>query len=325
MAEDRISSSGTRIPDRGWKRWTPRLLAGAVGMILLAAGLLKSTEMEIFIRQIRDYGIISPPFLLVVVAWGLIVAECVLGTALMTGFLPRITIPVSALLILLFLCATAWAWLTGVTGDCGCFGSWISRTPGEALLEDLVLLAALFPAWLRSRFSPGPSPRPGYFAVAAALLVGLFVPLAFGIPFSSVNSSQEGGMNIGRELSGVQGLDHADLSSGEYLMVLIETDCPHCRESVEKLNILAEDKEAPELIALCPNDEEQVMMFRDQFQPAFPVARIDRDTFWRLLGDGDIPRTILVRNQEVLKVWNHDIPGRGDIMDPTSYPYRSLQ
>lgn len=48
-----------------WRLWVPRLLAGAVGLILLTAGLLKTAEMELFIRQIRDYGIISQPIFLI--------------------------------------------------------------------------------------------------------------------------------------------------------------------------------------------------------------------------------------------------------------------
>jgi hypothetical protein len=42
-----------------WRFWVYRLPAGAVGVILLIAGLLKATDMELFIGQMGDYGIIS--------------------------------------------------------------------------------------------------------------------------------------------------------------------------------------------------------------------------------------------------------------------------
>lgn len=296
------------------KRWLPRLLAGAVGLILLIAGLVKSTEMEIFIRQIRGYGIISDHTVLIVIAWGLTVAECVLGTALVTGFLPGITIPVSAFLMFIFLCATAWAWLTGVAEDCGCFGSWISRSPGEALLEDLLLLAALFPAWWGRRRRPVHPARLGYVSVSAAFLIGLCLPPAFGIPFSPSEPSPETRMDIRQELSGVQGIGPVEVKNGRRLVVLMETDCTHCRESVMELNFLAGEKEIPEMIALCPNDEEQVRLFRDQFRPVFPVGRVTGNTFWRLLGDGEIPRTMLLQDGNVLRVWDHKIPDMEEVV-----------
>ena len=55
-----------------WRLLVHRLLAGAVGVILLTAGVLKATDMELFIGQIRDYGIISQSIVLTLSAWGLI-------------------------------------------------------------------------------------------------------------------------------------------------------------------------------------------------------------------------------------------------------------
>ena len=55
-----------------WHTRAPRLLAGAVGIVFLAAAVLKSTDMELFIREIQDYGIISHPLAIMLSAWGLI-------------------------------------------------------------------------------------------------------------------------------------------------------------------------------------------------------------------------------------------------------------
>lgn len=317
--EGKISSPTPKVSGEGWKKWTPRLLAGAVGLIFLFAGILKSTEMEIFIRQIRGYGIISHHGLLVIIAWGLVVAEYVLGTALVIGFLPRITIPISAFLLFIFLCATGWAWLTGVTEDCGCFGTWISRTPGEALIEDLLLLAALVAARLGKRPSPGLPRRLSSYTVLAAFLIGVLLPPISGIPFSPVNPTPDEKMNIGPELSGIQGLNSIDLRNGWFLVVLFKTDCPHCQDSVINLNYLAEERETPELVALCPDDEEQILWFRNQFQPVFPLGRVTDKAFWRLLGDGDVPRTLLVKDRKVLKVWDYEIPEAADITEALNH------
>ena len=67
MAQNKISSLIKTSAAKGWLFWISRFLSGAVGLILLISGLLKSTYMEIFIQQIRAYGIISHDVSLIVV------------------------------------------------------------------------------------------------------------------------------------------------------------------------------------------------------------------------------------------------------------------
>jgi hypothetical protein len=66
-----------------WHLWVYRLPAGAVGLILLITCLLKATDMELFVGQIRDYVIISQRIVLTLSTWGLIALECTLGVGLL--------------------------------------------------------------------------------------------------------------------------------------------------------------------------------------------------------------------------------------------------
>ena len=134
----------------------PRLLAGAVGFIFLTAGVLKSTDMELFIGQIRDYGIISQGIVLTLSAWGLISLECVLGVGLLIFYRPRLIFSLTTMLLLIFVVVTSWAWLTGATENCGCFGAWLRRSPGEAVIGNVMLLAATALAWVGRRHSEKP-------------------------------------------------------------------------------------------------------------------------------------------------------------------------
>jgi hypothetical protein len=90
MSEKDVTSSHGTFKTPVWRWWTPRLLSGAVGLILLAAGLVKAMDMELFIRQIMDYGIVSERLLLILSAWGLIALECALGVALLVFYRPRL-------------------------------------------------------------------------------------------------------------------------------------------------------------------------------------------------------------------------------------------
>jgi hypothetical protein len=301
------------VKAKGWQWWVIRLLAGALGLILLTAGLLKGTNIELFIRQIRYYGIISQYLVLTGSAWGLIVVECTLGTALLVFYRPRITVPMTTILLLIFVGLNSWAWMNKTTGDCGCFGAWLKRTPGQGALEGLIMLASLVPARVWKKRFQGSATRAKAVAVVIACLVGLVLPLASGFPVSKIKQFQwrTDKMELGRlEINGIK---NVDLSRGDYLVILMDTDCQHCREAIPELNGLAEVKGIPNLIALTPNGDTQRKKFIEAFQPAFPVVQIREDDFWRLLGEGNVPRIMLLHDRRVQRIWDGKVPDEAEI------------
>ena len=294
--------------------WGPRILYGAVGLVLLTAGILKALEMEIFIRQIKDYGIISNSLLLLISAWGLVMAECTIGMSLLISFRPKITIPLATSLLGLFLWATAFAWITGTTDDCGCFGAWLERSPGEAMIEDLILIIALIPAWfMKSQPSAGFSGIKRWaFMLTCGL--GLMLPLVSGPSIFQIYGFQHRVEENNEQLFELKGFDKADLDVGVYLFVLMDTDCNHCSDSIPELNFIARESANFSVIALTTNDEGKRKSFINDFNPVFPVLQIGEDDFWRLLGDEDIPKTILVRNRRIIKEWRLGVPDIDEIL-----------
>ncbi len=293
---------------RGWRSNVPHLIAGVVGIVLLSAAFIKMTDMDLFIRQLKDYGIISNYLLLSINARALIALECTLGIGLLLFYRPKLTLLLTSALFLTFVGATGWAWLTDATKDCGCFGAWVKRTPGEAVIEGLILLALTLIAWGISRPARKPEARSKAWAIAAACLAGLVLPLAFGSPLTRTEPIQTG---TGEFLLGdlqIDGLDSIDLAHGDYLLILVDTDCSHCRDAVAALNWLAEDPDLPEIIGLSSNNVDQLEKFRKDLQVIFPIGHIAEEDFWRLLGDGNVPRTFLVRDRVVQEVWDIEIP-----------------
>ena len=136
--------------------------------------------------------------------------------------------------------------------------------------------------------------------------------LVFGFSISQ-NNLFKPESNIRQDILEIQGLDHVDLEHGTYIFVLMGTDCLHCREAVEDLNILVQEADFAELIALCTDSEDQIKIFKQEYQPIFPIRKIAENDFWRLLGEGDTPRVILVCDQRLLKVWNVNIPGIDEV------------
>lgn len=278
------------------------LCARLIGAILIAAAMTKVPDMDSFIRQLHGYGIISEHRLLAMGAWAAIAAEFTLGAALLVLYRPRISLPGAMALFVIFSASSAWALMTGATEDCGCFGEMIKRTPGEALIESLVMLAVTFAAYLahrRKTFSR--SPLKAWF-VFAALLAGLGLPLIFGFSFTPADSEA---MDL--SLFDIRSLDPIDLHSPEYLLILMDTECPECLQKIGLINTLTASVDLP-VIALTLNDEEQRRKFAFEFEPEFPVGQIPDKLFWRLLGEGDIPRTIHVRDFRMSHYWDQKIP-----------------
>jgi hypothetical protein len=213
-------------------------------------------------------------------------------------------------LLLIFAGVTGWAWLTGATTDCGCFGTWLKRTPQEAALEALTLLIATLLAWVGLRHLQPSQTRAKTWTVSIACLIGLTLPLVFGFPLSRINQAEwkVGQMELG-DLE-IHGLDHIDLKQGEYIINLMDTDCLHCQESVEEFNALAQETDLPVLIGLCINEAPKLRRFVEEFQPIFPIGQIREDVFWRLMAEGDLPRTILVRDGRIQQVWDKTVPDK---------------
>jgi hypothetical protein len=246
-------------------------------------------------------------------AWGIIVIELGLGTGLLIFFRPRLILSLTALLFLLFMGATAWAWWSGAAADCGCFGSWVKRTPGEALIENLVLITAALFALFGPWHLPEAKNRARLSAVIAACLIGMALPPVFGFSISQVGRS--GWEPLERELGRlqIQGIKPVDLRDGDFFIIMMDTECDHCADAVEDLNALALKDDLPRVLALCMNDADRRLNFQERFDPAFPIGQIEEASFWRLLGQGDVPRFILVRDLKVKQVWDNEVPAGDEI------------
>ncbi len=187
--KSRFKSKKELFKPTAWPPWVSRVLAGAVGLILIAASVLKATDVDLFVRQLGDYGIISQHAVLVLGAWGLITLEFGLGVTLLIYYRPKITLPFAGMLFLVFLGGTGWTWLSGTTEDCGCFGDYVKHTPRQAMVHDVIFLAATVLAWLGSLHGKTAQSRVKVMTVVVACVVGLLLPVAFGFSVSKISQA----------------------------------------------------------------------------------------------------------------------------------------
>jgi len=297
-----------------WRLYLARTIEIIIGMVFIVAGGLKAWEPLDFIRQIGDYQILTAPGLIKLIAWVMIVAEIALGTALIVGYRRRWSVLIAAIMLFGFLITLGWAWYSGSTEDCGCFGSWVKRTPAEAFTEDLAMLAAIGLAWWLHRHEHGGFSRWRPATVALSVLIGLSVTVYASNsarqsddPLQRLKSvATQPDLFAGIEVSGLP----LSVNKGRRIIALIDTGCEHCQASVPELNRLHRELEplGVPLVALCSNSPEDISSFIARFKAEFPLGRVSFDNFRKLFERGQPPRLLLVNDGGLLKIWDGQVP-----------------
>ncbi|MFN6202530.1 MAG: MauE/DoxX family redox-associated membrane protein [Acidobacteriota bacterium] len=304
---------------KNWRFLTARLIETIIGLVFLIAGGLKAWEPLDFVRQIGDYQILTAPLLIKLVAWVMIVVEIALGTALIIGYRRRWAVPFAAILLCAFLGLLGWAWFTGSTADCGCFGSWVKRTPAEAFAEDLAMLMVTGLAWGLHRLETDSLAPWRAATVALSIFIGLSVtvyasnsPRQSDDPLQRLNASA----NQPRVLGGLVVQDLSlRVDEGRRVVALIDTGCEHCQASVPELNRLHRELQSRQipLVVLCSNSSAEVVNFREKFKAEFPMGRISYNDFRQLFERGQPPRLLLVAEGGLLKIFDGVVPPTNEV------------
>ena len=315
----------------------------AMGFVYLIAGAIKVWEPVLFYWESIPYmqilGIGRDNWESVTAAAKVTTVlgpiEFTLGLALMLNWRPHISLPVAAVLMALFSGLMIKAWHMGASIDCGCFGALVERSPGEAAVEDVVMLVILAFSWwgmLRGGVKPQmaagarvygnaqmatganwwgiggmPALRQTNGVVLGALAVSLivwggrFLPEMERIQLSDLKA---GVRLTGLNLKGVE----IDLLEGEYLLEVFSPTCGHCMDAVPKINGMADDPDLPRVIALTsfPQDSPQLAEFKERLQPHFDIATISQTDYYRLTFGHGYPRLAYIKDGEVVSVWERD-------------------
>ena len=280
-----------------------------MGLVFLVAGAAKSWDPVLFYWEAVSYwellgvsfenwaGFARPTLVLGPM-------ECAVGVALILNWRPRLALSAGLGLMLLFIGLTGHAWYQEADVNCGCFGALVDRTPGEALVEDLVMLGALLFAWKWgiAKVPPNMARWVGATAAAALLLTGArFYPEIERVE----NSDLAGGVR----LTGV-GLDGSDLDlgDGDYLIVLFSPKCGHCKRAVPRLNEWADAPDLPTVVGLQSFSQESdaLRSFKDSMRPRFETATISNSDWKRLTWRHGFPRMAFVRDGVVQRVWERN-------------------
>ena len=116
-----------------------RLLASAVGMIIMFAGATKATGFQQWKADARSQGLWP------LIAYVLPAIELVLGASLIVLSPTPVTLGSATLLVLIFTVYLVVLVATGSTVPCACFGARFSRPPSmRDIVRNVAMLVALF-------------------------------------------------------------------------------------------------------------------------------------------------------------------------------------
>jgi len=281
----------------------------AMGLVFVVAGAAKSWDPVLFYWEAVSYyellgfafenwARFAKPTLVL----GPI--EFSVGVALIVNWRPAITLPSGLGLMLLFVGITGYAWQQEADINCGCFGALVDRTPGEALLEDLVMVGALLLAWKwgTQRSSRGMARWVGLAGILALVLTGArFYPESARVE----NSALANGVRLTGV--GLTGSD-IDLTDGDYLILLFSPKCGHCKKAVPSVNRWADQADLPPVIGLHSfgQDSEALRLFEASMRPRFEIATISNSDWKRLTWRHGFPRMAFVRDGVVQNVWERN-------------------
>jgi hypothetical protein len=291
-----------------------------LGAVLILSGGVKALDLNLFVRQIQSYALITHPQLTALAAWAIASIECILGIALLLNYRPRVTLALTFTLLVAFTFLTLHAAIQGRVEDCGCFGALVKRSPMQAAIEDGVLLFLCLVAWRATRatratragFNRAVWPRS--LGVGIVALVALILPLFTGLPSALLTERSPDGAVIWTEMK-VEGITGLDFSKGAHLVVLMSASCQHCQDAVPEVAMLMDELQSTPLsiVGLSQDSLEDLRGFVEEWAPPYPIGRIDSGTFWSLLADAELPRFFLVNAGRLSGVWDAVVPSADEV------------
>jgi uncharacterized membrane protein YphA (DoxX/SURF4 family) len=249
----------------------PAVGAILVGSVFVLAGGLKVFDPLSFYSQIRGYGLVGPE-LSRIAAFALPPFEVGIGLAAIVGYHRRLACLAIAGMLVVFLAATAHAWVTSSTDNCGCFGELVSRSPKETFFEDIALLAlAVGGLWSKSGLEEvHRSKIPRWIKTAAVVgVVGAGFVLSYR--YGALDIRAGGELRSGLEASGwaiteleAPGYEPKDVSinlkKGTHILVFYSPLCKHCYQSVATVEGLS-DLPGVETVVGLSHDRHRPEMF----------------------------------------------------------------
>jgi len=312
-----------------------------IGCLFIFSGIVKLFPILAFEVQIISQGITS--WLAAIILARLVIAfEIFLGLSfLQNNYIKKFFVPAAIVLLAVFTLDLIRVIIyNGFAGDCGCFGQIIIMTPLEAILKNIVLIAALVYLYRLIETETGKNwLLPASFVLISFVPVFLFFPVKrfqivtgneknkvtkqgtavtekqkeINIPPVKV-SYKKMDTTVRRDIKENENLPVAafknfsggvtvDFSRGKEIVAVLNMDCDDCIETAAGIGKLNKEMNLPPVYFLLFGDEKQLPEFINKTKTNFPYKLLDEEAFFTLI-KGSPPRIWLLQNGKILGDWN---------------------
>ncbi len=163
-----------------------KIIAFLVGALFIFSGLVKIDDpmgtqiklgeyFEVFSSDFGQFFEWFIPFAMPI-GFTLIVAEIVLGVALLIHYRMKITSWALVVIITFFTFLTFYSAYFNKVTDCGCFGDAIPLTPWQSFTKDIILVVLIgFIFWRKDNLKPMLSAKIGLYTIIGSALVSIYI------------------------------------------------------------------------------------------------------------------------------------------------------
>jgi len=286
------------------------LITAALGLIFLYSGYSKLLPViETFEFTFVDLGVANW-YTAPVIARLLIGAEIFIGILLVLHYnLKKFTLPFTAGMLLFFIIyLTIQIMVSGNEGNCGCFGEHLRMTPLEAIIKNLVMLAAAASVYFMStgwRLNK-------YHGLFTALVFAGAITLPFvlnPVDFTYTSNNLDEKVNYPLELSLLYEpadtakveIPSVDLRRGKHVVAFVSLTCSHCRVAAKKFRLIKKNNPSLPIYFILNGDKEKYADFiRDTKAGNIPSSYCLGKSFVQL-ASSRLPRIYYLDNGIVVK------------------------
>lgn len=284
------------------------LLSISIGLLFIVSAATKIYPMEPFEYQFVDIGVASwktAPFM----ARFFIGLEFFLGMLLLLNIALRKFTLKFAIALLCFFCIylSYRIFADGNTGNCGCFGEYVSMTPLQGILKNVVLIACCVVCYVaagKDLWSKKWKQIVTPILFIGAMCLGFFI-YPMDARFSSSIDKSSINYKVPLELmydSTQTEKPAIDLTKGKHIIAFLSLTCPHCRIAAQKMNIIHKKNPSIPLYFALNGDKELLNDFFDNTHTeAIPHNLFLGANSWLQVAGVSLPNIMYVENGIVRK------------------------
>ena len=322
-----------------------RIVVAVLFIVSAIAKLYPSPYFAISTFEVKQlYPMGFSPEVAVFFSRTLIGIEMALGLLLLQNhWLKRFIIPATIALLVVFIGHLSYeTFISGNSGNCGCFGELIPMTPVEAIIKNVIAVGLL---WYLNRLLPKGSDAPNFWVLTTVLfasILGIFMiapiqppapeftvsqptvvpqdttPVAIDTPDTIAAPVAKTKVDTLATAKVVQAPKEPKKVSSGYAILFPTIDnvkkilcyfvpgCDHCRDAAKELTQMRKTNPSmPPISIIFMNEEADLIpKFFEETGATYPYQIIEIIPFWNQLGRGkDTPGVKYLWNGNEVKYW----------------------